>query len=138
VKDMNEKIAEKETREPLKTLSYTIEAHNDMIILRINHQTDSQKVPVEIKSCQRFDATQKRSGCFALEEKEHEKLVEKQGLYLFIVHDFNCVHRMWFMPAEKVVFRPRPTWTKVWHQHNETTSQLSSSLQSLREKRGWR
>jgi hypothetical protein len=115
----NGEWAENTAKETLETLCYNVEVLNHTIDLRIN-----RKVAVEVKSCQanikaRERSGRRRSGRFALEKEQHNELADQNGLYLFIVHNENVVHRMWFAPAKLLDFQPRPTWTEVYYKYKQ-------------------
>lgn len=55
---------------------------------------DDEKNRTEIKSCQEYHNSvhckysKKRSGCFRINLEQHKYLIEINGFYLFVVHDY--------------------------------------------------
>ena len=73
--------------------------------------------PVEIKTCQEYvkSGNQYKHGKFVLVKKQHEELVERDGLYLFVVLRENGEHYMLFLPACLVPYpTDKPLYTKTW------------------------
>ena len=77
--------------------------------------------PIEIKSCQEFVKNQGRwrHGRFQLLKKQHEELLKRDGLYLFIVFRENKEHYLLFLPARLVKYPSDKdayviTWTKLF------------------------
>ena len=78
--------------------------------------------PIEVKSCKRFynrtDFHKPRAGRFKLEEDQHERLVNEDGFYLFIVYDYDDNQNLKpylirLVPARKVPFKKQIAWTSL-------------------------
>lgn len=85
-------------------------------------------IPIEVKSCNYkiFSADRVckwRFGRFCLDREQHQKLIEENGFYLFIVRLPCASHLIFLMPASWVKYRPRPSWRRVYFEYLEKTKQ---------------
>lgn len=87
---------------------------NELIDFYIN-----DSVPVEVKSCQewihenRNGQKIRRHGRFTLDKKQHNYLVENDGLYLFIVNLSNGKKLFRFIKAKDLQYKQKITWWKL-------------------------
>jgi len=75
--------------------------------------------PIEIKSCMNFVGdvyamSGYRSGRFTLTKKEHEYLIENNGIYIFIVQD-TFRKRIKILRAKDIMYKKIVNWKQLFY-----------------------